>query len=154
MQRCNNVYNNIVFRERMAIIKEKEKDRKFCRHSISHALDVARIGYIMILEKKLDIDKELFYTAALLHDAGRYSGVAHNISGANLARAVMPECGFSYEETELVYNAILGHRNNTHSDIFSDILYDADKKSRLCSRCQAQDECYWDSEKRNMDILI
>lgn len=154
MERCNNVYNHSVFKKRMEIIKETEKTRKFCRHGIDHALDVARIGYIMILEKKLDIDKELFYTAALLHDAGRYSGVPHNISGADLARRIMPECGFTDDETEHVYNAILGHRNNSQNDIFSEILYDADKKSRNCKECKARSECYWDRDKLNMNISI
>ena len=66
----------------MSVITKKELNRKFCCHNIEHSLDVARIGYIMILEQNLNIDKELFYAAALLHDAGRYSGTPHNESGA------------------------------------------------------------------------
>lgn len=154
MQRCNNIYNHPLFKERTQIIEEKEKGRIFCPHNLSHALDVARIGYIMILESGLDIDKELFYSAALLHDAGRYSDKPHNESGAELARCVLPECGFSEAETELVSNAILGHRTDSQSDTFSKILYDADKRSRMCFECKAQNECYWENEKRNHDIFI
>lgn len=154
MKRCNNIYNHPLFRERLALIEKAETDRIFCLHDLSHALDVARIGYIMILENRLKIDKELFYAAALLHDAGRYCGIPHNISGAELAKIVMPECGFSDDETNLVYNAILGHRNNTNADVFSNILYDADKKSRNCYCCKASRECYWDTKKRNNEILI
>ena len=154
MQRCNNIYNHPIYIKRTKIIAEKEKDRIFCPHNLSHAFDVARIGYIMILEQGLDIDKELFYSAALLHDAGRYSDKPHNESGAELARLIMPECGFSDFETECVSNAILGHRNNTQDDIFSKILYDADKQSRLCFCCNAQEECYWEQEKRNHTISI
>ena len=94
MQRCNNIYNHPVYIKRTKTIAEKEKDRIFCPHNLSHALDVARIGYIMILEQGLDIDKELFYSAALLHDAGRYSDKPHNESGADLAKLIMPNVVF------------------------------------------------------------
>ena len=154
MQRCNNIYNHPVYQKRTGIIAEKECDRIFCPHNLSHALDVARIGYIMILEQGLSIDKELIYSAALLHDAGRYSDKPHNLSGAELARALMPQCGFTISETELVANAIEGHRQDLKTDSFSKLLYDADKKSRMCFSCEAQAECYWENEKRNKDISI
>lgn len=154
MIRCNKIYNHPVYAERTRLIAEKEKNRKFCLHNLEHSLDVARIGYILILERGLNIDKELFYAAALLHDAGRYSGIAHNESGAALARRIMPDCGFSSEETELVANAIANHRINGGADIFSEVLYEADKKTRLCFTCSAQAECYWENEKRNHSITI
>ena len=154
MQRCNKIYNHPLFLERMKEIEEKEKDRIFCLHNLSHALDVARIGYIMILEEKAGIEKELFYAAALLHDAGRYSGNPHNESGSELASLIMPECGFSKEETELVSGAILCHRKNEAAEKFAKILYIADKKSRNCFRCDGANECYWETEKRNFLIEI
>ena len=154
MQRCNRIYNHPVFQERLQEIEKKEKDRIFCLHNLAHALDVARIGYIMILEEKADIDKELFYAAALLHDAGRYSGKPHNESGAELARLVMPECGFDESETELVSASILCHRTSGKTGEFAQILYTADKKSRNCFRCKAEKECYWEQEKRNTYIEI
>ncbi len=138
----------------MSIITDRETDRIFCPHNLAHALDVARIGYIMILEQRLDISKELFYSASLLHDAGRYSDKPHNESGADLAERIMPDCGFSEDEITLVSNAIRGHRTNDASDVFSKILYDADKRSRICSECSAQKECYWETEKRNNGISI
>lgn len=138
----------------MNIIAESERDRKFCKHNLEHSLDVARIAYITILENGLEITKELVYAAALLHDAGRYSGIPHNESGAKLAGELMPECGFTKEETELVADAILGHRNAEHSTEFSKILYDADKKSRLCFICKAQNDCYWEQSKRNYTIDV
>lgn len=138
----------------MNIITEKEINRIFCPHNLEHALDVARIGYIMILEGGYDIEKELFYSASLLHDAGRYGNKPHNESGAELAEKILPECGFTPDETKLIANAILGHRTDTQSDVFSKILYDADKRSRICFECKAQKECYWETEKRNHDISI
>lgn len=154
MERSDKIYNHPLFIERTLIITEKERDRKFCCHTLEHSLDVARIAYIKVLENGLDMPKSLIYAAALLHDAGRYSGIPHNDSGADLAYKIMPDCGFSSEETELVANAISGHRDTKHSDAFSQILYDADKKSRLCFKCPAQNECYWENDKRNHNIEI
>ena len=154
MQRCNNIYNNPLFKERMEIITTQERDRKFCRHNLEHSLDVARIACLIVLENGLNIAKELIYAAALLHDAGRYSGIPHNESGSQLALKIMPECGFTHDETNLVANAILGHRDTKHSTEFSSILYEADKKSRLCFKCEASDECYWENDKRNHTIEI
>lgn len=154
MQRCNKIYNHPLYKEQMKKITQFERDRKFCLHNLEHALDVARIAYIHILENSLYIPKYLIYAAALLHDAGRYSGIPHNQSGAELARKIMPDCDFTTEETELVADAISGHRDTKHSTEFSKILYDADKKSRLCFICSAQNECYWENEKRNHTIDV
>lgn len=154
MERVNRIYNNEIYQKHIRIISDAERDRKFCLHDLSHSLDVARIGRIMILEQGLDIDTELFYAAALLHDAGRYCGMPHNESGAMLAELVMPECGFSQQETELVCSAIRAHRTNGDSNDFSRILYAADKKSRMCFNCAAAGECYWENCKRNMKIEV
>ena len=154
MQRCNRIYNHPLYTERTTHINETETERIFCRHNLEHALDVARIGYIMILENGLNISKELFYAAALLHDAGRYSGKKHNESGAELALKIMPDCGFSQSETKLVSDAILAHRTDDNAGDFSKVLYEADKKSRICFICKAQSECYWENEKRNLEIEV
>lgn len=154
MQRCNKIYNHPVYQRNMEIIAKEEQNRRFCLHNLAHAMDVARIGWIMALEGELDIDKELFYTAALLHDAGRYSGMPHNESGARLAQQLMPECGFTPQETETVAAAIRCHRTGTKADLFSEILYAADKKARMCFACAAADECYWDMDIRNHQIEI
>ena len=154
MQRCNKIYNHPLYKEQLEKIIHLERDRKFCLHNLEHALDVARIAYIHVLENGLDIPKELIYTAALLHDAGRYSGIPHNESGAALARKIMPDCDFTNEEIELVSDAILGHRDTKHLTDFSAVLYDADKKSRLCFKCDAYEECYWAKDKKNHIIEI
>ena len=62
----------------------------------------------------------------------------------------MPQCGFTEEETETAAEAILGHRSQgSVSGTLASVLYDADKRSRLCFCCGAADECYWPQEKRN-----
>lgn len=154
MERCNNIYNHPLYKECLNRITVKERDRKFCLHNLAHSLDTARIGYIIILEKNLSIDKELFYAAALLHDAGRYSGKPHNESGADIAERIMPDCGFSETETETVCSAIRGHRTKTDGTDFASVLYEADKKSRMCFCCSAADECYWEDAKRNDEICL
>ncbi|MGN0395668.1 MAG: HD domain-containing protein, partial [Coprococcus sp.] len=71
MDKINAILNNHEYRSYINKIKENETDRRFCCHGIEHCLDVARIAYIINLEEKLDIKKELIYAAALLHDIGR-----------------------------------------------------------------------------------
>ncbi len=154
MKRCDKIYAHPLYKEHMEIIRKAEKDRKFCLHDLAHAMDVARIGRIIIAERHLDIDTELFYAAALLHDAARYCGKPHNISGAELAARIMPDCGFSSDETSSVCNAIRCHRRDGGANEFSKVLYEADKRSRMCFDCTAADECYWEEEKRNLTIDI
>ncbi len=140
----------------MERIERSEQGRIFCLHGLEHSLDTARIGYIFILERGLDIDKELFYAAALLHDTGRYSPILpeHDEAGAINAELIMPDCGFSEEETAVVANAIRSHREKNISDEFGALLYEADKKSRMCFNCRSSADCYWDDEKRNDNIEI
>lgn len=38
---------------------------------MEHFLSVARISYLMVLEKNLDIPKDIIYATAFLHDMGR-----------------------------------------------------------------------------------
>ena len=154
MQRCQKIFEHPLFRSCMERIRKKEKGRKFCLHNIEHSLDTARIGYITILENGLPISKELFYAAALLHDTGRYSGRPHHEAGAETAMRIMPDCGFSEAETAAVAEAILGHRKKSTGNSLSAVLYDADKRSRLCFCCCAAAECYWPDEKRNNEIKI
>ena len=80
--------------------KEAEKDRIFCKHGIEHLLDVARIAYIENLEQNCGVSKEWIYTAALLHDIGRFLQYSKgNImkAGAEL-KEILKDCGFKQEE--------------------------------------------------------
>lgn len=156
MERCKRIYEHPLFQESLARIDGAEKERIFCLHGLPHALDTARIGYIMILEQGLNIDKELFYAAALLHDSGRYNPVLddHAEASAINAALILPECGFSDAETAEVVAAIRSHRHGESSSDFGEILYLADKKSRMCFDCKAQSLCYWADEKRNMEVEI
>lgn len=155
MKRVDAVMNHPVFRDSMNKIEQVEKDRFFCRHGLTHALDVARIFYILVLEERVFVDKELVYATALLHDIGRYeqymNGIPHNEAGAKLAGEILSECGFSEEECRRAVDAINGHRrDSSDGDIFCHLLYKADKLSRDCYQCEAEPECYWEEEQKNM----
>ena len=123
-------------------------------------LDVARIAYIENIEKEKGFDKEIIYAAALVHDIGRsplYSnGLPHEEAGVAIAGRILNQAGFSDEESFLVAEAILAHRNpETRNDAgLSGLIYRADKKSRLCLFCDARAECNWSREKMNMKIDI
>lgn len=157
MNRCQKIIEHPLYRDCMERIDRAEAERIFCLHGLQHALDTARIGYIFILERGLDISKELFYAAALLHDSGRYNpmSIEHSEAGSINAELIMPDCGFSAEETAVVSAAIHSHRcSDNIFDEFSAVLYEADKKSRQCYDCRACAECYWEDEKRNKEIVI
>ena len=58
--------------------------RIFCGHDMAHFLDVARLAYLFNLEENLKLEKEEIYTAALLHDVGRFvqyeDGTPHQLA--------------------------------------------------------------------------
>jgi len=58
---------------------------------------VARISYLMILEKRLPVSKDIIYATALLHDLGRADqyekGISHEEAGAILAEEILTDCG-------------------------------------------------------------
>ncbi|MDO4317935.1 MAG: HD domain-containing protein [Lachnospiraceae bacterium] len=144
------------FRELCAALCEAEAERPFCRHTTAHFLDVARLMYIYCLEDGADLEKDVIYAAALLHDLGRreqqLSGTPHEEAGARIAGDILADCGFSEAEIRSVQRAILGHRREAQAgdDRFAAYLYRADKGSRNCAACSARAECSWPDEKKNL----
>lgn len=65
MNRIENILSDDSYKSYISDIENKEKNRKFCCHGMEHCLDVARIAYIINLEEKTGIDKDLIYAAAL-----------------------------------------------------------------------------------------
>ena len=158
MKRIDQILLHPVFREQFALLQEAEADRIFCRHTLDHFLDVARLMYIYDLEDHADFSKEMIYAAGLLHDIGRYEqierGTPHHLAGARLAERILTDCGFSTEEQEPILAAIRSHRvkDTAESPLFSRYLYRADKQSRNCFSCPAKSACNWPEEKRNLTI--
>lgn len=156
MERIDKLYRHPLYQENLRQLLEEEKDRVFCRHDLSHFLDVARLMYIFSLEDGQDIPQPLLYAAALLHDMGRArqyrDGVEHHLAGGELACRILPDCDFSPEDTERIVRAIQEHRGGEGGDLLSLYLYRADKISRTCYSCQAAGDCYWSAEKKNQII--
>ena len=179
MERVNRIIKQKLYLEYVQRIKTWERDRIFCKHDMSHFLDVCRLAEIEWMELRLQamgekvcevsdnpadagdkkqVDRELIYAAGLLHDIGRWqeyeSGIRHEIAGSKLAYEILQETGFGEKETEEIVLAILNHRNSDVKDevSLSGLLYRADKKSRACFCCEAEGECEWSALKKNLVI--
>ena len=158
MKRANLIYHHPVFQEKFRALQEAEKDRMFCRHTLEHFIDVARLMYIYSLEHDLSASKELIYAMALMHDIGRIDqiemGIPHERAGAVLCDVILPDCGFTEEETEMIKASILHHRKAAQDvgNPFYEMLYWADKKSRNCFACTMREVCNWNEGKMNLKI--
>ncbi|MGI6006088.1 MAG: HD domain-containing protein [Ruminococcus sp.] len=156
MSRVNRIWNHPLYQEHLKNLLEAEQGREFCRHTVEHFLDVARLSYIYVLEAGLSIPKDVIYGAALLHDIGRRlqydQGIPHEKASAEIAGKILPDCGFSPEEISVITDAILNHRRKEAGENFNTLMYRADKMSRLCFGCPAEPRCNWAKEKKNMRI--
>lgn len=157
VDRINSILHNELYNEYLRKIEFYEANRIYCRHNIQHFLDVARIGYIITLEKKLNIKKDIIYAAALLHDIGRYKqyedGTPHHIASVEQSLEILKAAGYNDNEINEITKAIAGHRNLSSSENnLEKIIYISDKKSRGCFNCKARESCNWAEEKRNYDI--
>ena len=157
MKRVNAIWNHPLYQKNLKELQVLEKDRLFCRHTPEHFLDVARLTWIYTLERGMDFSRELVYAAALLHDIGRTeqytNGTPHDVAGARIAEIILGDLSFAEEEKKIIITAISEHRSSgTRSGDFSQLLYEADKKSRNCFICPAFNECNWAPEKKNMTI--
>ena len=158
MKRCDNIINNPTYREYLRKNAEREKERRFCRHDMTHFFDTARIGYMLILENELDIPKYMIYAAALVHDIARCDEnelLRHDEASARFAEKLLPQCGFTADETERIASAVRMHRQpDSEKGEFTlgKVLYLADKLSRRCFECSAYSECNWAEDKKNNNI--
>ena len=155
--RIQAIINHTIFIDYMKKNKEKEENRAFCKHDLQHSLDVARIAYILSLEVGLNLEKEVVYAAALLHDITKWKqyedGTPHHESAMIPAKQILKDCGFHHAEISLVLEAIQKHREHQmNQTTFAGILYYADKKSRMCFNCEVTEACNWSKEKRTSQI--
>lgn len=141
-------------------IEQLESTRIYCHHGLSHLLDVARISWILVLERQLPFSKPVVYAAALLHDIGRAQeyrfGCSHDEASVELARELLPVSGFSDEEIDNICVAIMGHRHEMVKTSLSGlqlILKEADWRSRNCFHCEAEKSCKWDESRKNRTII-
>ena len=135
MERFQKIVWHEKYKETYERLQQLEINRKFCGHDIEHFLSVARISYLMILEKRADQYEK---------------GISHEEAGAILAEEILTDCGYTREERKFMTDTILRHRDmKEESESFASIFYRADKLSRDCIHCKARQECYWPEEKKN-----
>lgn len=160
MERYHKIVEHELFQEYRDKIRELEKDRIYCKHGTEHLLDVARIAYILNLERGMNYKKDVIYAMALLHDLGKpeqyESKIPHEVTGEKKAELVLKQCSYEDEEIFEIKRAILHHRRGPKEQGYplSELLYEADKKSRMCLFCPAADSCNWAEDKKNMRIWI
>ncbi|MCM1990639.1 HD domain-containing protein [Oceanirhabdus seepicola] len=157
MKRVNAILKNKKYIKVTKKIESYEKNREFCRHNISHFLNMSRILYILTLEEELKIDKEVVYAVGLLHDIGRglqyEKGTPHEAGSVLLAKDILEESGYKNSEIEIINHAILAHRRYCgEGTMFEKLAYRADKLSRECYECSASYECKWNEEDKNIFI--
>ena len=156
MERVNRILHHKRFQEYLGKNMVAEEGRRFCHHDMGHFLDVARLAMIFNLQEGLPLQEEMIYAAALLHDIGRWrqyeDGTPHEKASALLAPEILAESGFTEEEAGQILTAILDHRNAAvrQDRTLSGILYRADKMSRSCFCCEAEAECDWKGDKKNL----
>lgn len=158
IKRAQAIWEHPLYQQNLKELTRLEADRVFCRHTPEHFLDVARLAYIFALERGIDCSRELIYCTALLHDIGRAeqytSGTPHDEAGARIAEAILSDLDFSSAEKEQILSAIREHRSSSEEvSPLSQLIYEADKKSRNCFLCAAEPECYWSPQKKNMTIV-
>ena len=165
MSRVWDIYRDSVYQDCLKKNEEYEKDRIYCRHGYDHLLAVARLAYLFSLERGYDLEKDLIYAAALLHDVGRWKqyadGTPHDEAGALIGEGILSRTGFDDEEKQMITAAIRSHRgagasvkeNDPRLSRLQEVLYDADKMSRDCYACDALDSCNWAAEKKNLQIM-
>lgn len=162
MERVNQIMQHPLYRSNQQRIEELEEERIFCKHGLAHSLDVARILYILVLERGFSVSKDVVYAAALLHDIGRAvqyeESKPHHEAGAEIAGEVLKDCGYESSEIIQITEAVAAHQNRqeqpegNESVSLQSLLYEADKLSRNCFECKALQECYWENAKRNYSI--
>lgn len=163
MKRVNAIFRHPLYQTYYRRLEEAEQGRIFCRHQMTHLLDVARIAYIRSLEEGLGLDREVIYAAAVLHDIGKVlqyeEGLPHEITGEKIAAEILDglagENAFSETEKVMILTAIRGHRKlRDEPEVLERILYESDKASRMCFACPAEPQCDWNEEKKNKEIRI
>ncbi|MGN0299452.1 MAG: HD domain-containing protein [Lachnospiraceae bacterium] len=161
MKKIEQLLRHPIFLRELKQIEKLEQNRIYCGHNFTHLLDVARISWIIVLERGLKLEREVVYGAAFLHDLGRgkeyLEGISHDKASVEIAEAILPDCGFSKEDSSLICEAIAGHRHDEtekYCSSLQQVLREADWRSRNCFQCEARESCKWTDERKNDTIYF
>ena len=156
MTRVNQLLEHEDYISYMEKIDGLEKERLFCKHGFEHGLNVARIAYAYLLEKEeLLLTKESIYTAAFLHDIGRWveyqTGEDHAEVSARLALPLLEACQFSSEDIQVILKGIREHRRHRENNLslLGEALALADDWARDCRHCPVQPLCHKHNPEMN-----
>jgi len=149
MDRIRQLAADPEYRRYLQLTADYERQRQYCCHDFNHLLSVARITWILTLERGLSLQRPVVYAAALLHDLGRFaqyedSSVDHAEASAALAEPLLLKHGFTPAETATIRQAIRSHRlpPQEGEDNLATLLAEADNLSRLCFDCPVTAGCY------------
>lgn len=151
MEKVNLILTNSLFQKEILTLEELEKNRKYCKHDLTHFLTVARLMQIKNLQEQLKIKENIIYACGLLHDIQKYE-LNHGLASAKLAKEILINCHYNLAEIREITLAIEEHNQDYSSTILSSLLKEADHLSRNCFCCTAADTCYWKDEQRNRGI--
>jgi HD superfamily phosphodiesterase len=171
MKRIDAIVRDPLFQDSLTKIKKYEQDREFCKHTLQHFVDVARIAYILMLESGQIQEfageagiwpadaKEVIYAAGILHDIARWreyeTGEDHAELGGEMAREVLERNGFDPLEIKVITHAIFEHREqSTEMSRLGELLLRADNLSRACHECSAKDKCYKYSQMETGNLVL
>lgn len=172
MKRVDFILKDPVYAEYINHNATAGKDDPFCKHDLAHMVDVARIAYILILERQdliffiqnaglsgREAAKEVIYATGLLHDIGKWkeyeAGVDHAAYGARLARELLTRAEFDENEIKVIARAIFEHRNISQEMSFlGERMHRADNLSRACSQCLEKDNCCKSQNKETGFFLL
>lgn len=172
MERIDAIVRDPLFQDSLARIKKLEQDREFCKHTLQHFVDVARITYILMLEsgqiQQFVEDahlggpataKEVIYAAGILHDVARWreyeTGEDHAPLGAAMAGQILERTGFTLDEIRVITRAISEHREQSiQMSLLGEMLFRADSLSRACHECSAQERCYKFSRMETGNLVL
>lgn len=167
MDRINRIVTHSLFLDCIRQNEMAEAQRSFCHHDMDHLCAVARIAMLLNMEEGMGLDRDLVYAAALLHDCGRYlqyrENIPHDKAGADIAKKILPQCGYCDEEVWRITQAISFHRRSvpyhcgackeTKQDKLAELIKRADKMSRNCRFCSAYEECNWKEEEKQKPFV-
>lgn len=148
MHRVRIILQDKDYRRYLDLNAKAEQQRIYCKHDYYHAVYVARLTYLLAMDKDFEKAvslKPLIYAAGVLHDIGRWveydTGEDHALVSARLAGPILQQAGFSSEEIKSIVIAVSEHRRSDASGLGA-LLAEADDLSRECHRCAAVETCY------------
>ena len=150
MERMAAIAESELFTRCLAGIEAAEADRVFCRHGLPHLLDVARIAWILNLERGCGLHRDVVYAAALLHDIGKYVSLRSHSLYSYMLIMSCDILGFSEMDKKIValasyYHALRlfsGKRHAEVEEMSPEIMLLVAKIAALVRLADAMDRSY------------